>query len=117
MYRIALIILGVCFYASADARLYSFLKNSPIESFTEVDTTMMMDNVYKALDTKKDGEKLAWQNEKTGNSGLANPLSTYKQDGLLCRKLRIINRSKKQIVESKYDLCKVEDGLWKINSK
>jgi len=117
MYRVALIILGVCFYASADARLYSFLKNSPIESFTKEDISMMMDNVYKALDTKKDGEKLAWQNEKTGNSGLANPLSTFKQDGLKCRNLRIINRSKKQIVESKYDLCKVEDGSWKVYTK
>ena len=90
----------------------NFLHNvTPISDFTKEDSELFWNSVIDALDNKKDGEKLAWQNEKTGNSGLVNPLSTYQEDNTQCRDLRILNRSKKNIAESKYKFCK-RDGKW-----
>ena len=117
MYKLAIIIFSFCFYANINAGIYYFLKDLPISSFTDDDMTLMSDNVFKALETAKDGEKFAWENKKTGHSGLANPLKTYKQEGLNCRTVRIVNRAKKQIAESKYEVCKVKDNSWKIMTK
>ena len=89
---------------------YSFLKDSsPVANFTEEDTTLFWNTLNKALDTLKDGEKVAWENTKSGNSGLVNPLKTYKQGSLLCRDVRIVNRAKENISESKYQFCKEND--------
>jgi len=84
---------------------------APISDFNKEDGEMFWNAVYRALDSKNDGEKLAWKNDKTGNSGLVNPLSTYQDGDIQCRDLRIINRSTKSISESKYKFCK-RDGKW-----
>lgn len=103
---VSLLVLSPQLFASN----FSFLRNSaPIASFTEEDTTLFWNTLDKALDTLKDGEKLAWENSKSGNSGLVNPLKTYKQDSQLCRDVRIINRSKENISETKYQFCKDND--------
>ena len=84
---------------------------TPISDFTKEDGEMFWNAVISALDTKKDGEKLAWKNDKTGSSGLVNPLSTYQDGDSRCRNLRIINRSKNHIAESRYKFCQ-RDGKW-----
>ena len=90
----------------------SFLHDiTPISDFTKEDSEMFWNAITSALDTKKDGEKLAWKNDKSGNSGLVNPLSSFQEGDTQCRNLRIINRSQKHIAESKYKFCKRE-GKW-----
>ena len=84
---------------------------TPISNFTKEDSEMFWNAITNALDSKKDGEKLAWKNDKSGNSGLVNPLSSYLDGDTPCRDLRIINRSQKHIAESKYKFCK-RDGKW-----
>ena len=84
---------------------------TPISDFTKEDSKQFWDTVNTALDTKKDGEKVAWKNQKSGNSGLVNPLTSYEEDKTACRDVRIINRSKKNIAESMYKFCK-KDGKW-----
>ena len=84
---------------------------TPISDFTKEDSEMFWNAITTALDSKKDGEKLAWKNDKSGNSGLVNPLSTYTEADTQCRNLRIVNRSQKHIAESKYKFCKRE-GKW-----
>ena len=84
---------------------------TPISDFTKEDSELFWNAVTEALDSKEDGEKLAWKNEKSGNSGLVNPLSTYQEAESQCRNLRIVNRSKKHIAESKYKFCK-QNGKW-----
>lgn len=95
----------------------NFLESAPIASFNSDDTAMMEKTILRALDSLKDGDKLAWKNDKSGNSGLVNPVKSYKQNGSECRTLRIINRSKKAIRESQHDFCRSLDSKWKIYKK
>ena len=95
-------------YAASPKFMYDV---APISDFTQEDGEMFWNAVISALDEKKDGEKLAWKNDKTGNSGLVNPLSTYQDGDNQCRNVRIINRSEKYIAESKYKFCK-QKGKW-----
>ena len=108
------ITLTILVISLSSASLYaanpSFLFDStPIADFTQEDGDMFWNAITTALDSKKDGEKLAWKNDKTGNSGLVNPISTYRDGDQECRNLRVINRSKKYIAESLYKFCKKED--------
>ena len=82
---------------------------TPISDFTKEDSEMFWNAITSALDTKKDGEKLAWKNDKSGNSGLVNPVSTYQDGESQCRNLRIVNRSLKNIAEHTYKFCKHEN--------
>lgn len=111
--RIFVAVITACFCSSLlFAASPNFLHNvTPISDFTKEDSELFWNSVIDALDNKKDGEKLAWQNEKSGNSGLVNPLTTYQEDNTQCRDLRILNRSKKNIAESKYKFCK-RNGKW-----
>ncbi|MFV2061328.1 MAG: RT0821/Lpp0805 family surface protein [Gammaproteobacteria bacterium] len=117
MYRFAIIIFGFCFYTGANAGVFYYLRDLPISSFTDDDMRLLRDTAYQALEELKDGEKKAWNNEKSGNSGLLNPLKTYQKDGRLCRTLRVINRSQKKIAELKLEVCEIEEDTWKILSK
>ncbi len=115
MYKFAIIVLGCCLYTgAANAGVFYYLRDLPISSFTDEDMSLMRDTAYYSLEKLKDGEKKAWMNDKTGHSGLLNPLQTYKNDQRVCRILRIINRSKKQIAEFKFEVCETEDDSWKI---
>jgi surface antigen len=112
MHKVLLFLSAMLLTSILHAASPGFLHDvSPISDFTPEDSTLFWDAITNALDTKKDGEKLAWQNEKSGNSGLVNPLNSYEESGNTCRDLRIVNRSKKHIAESKYKFCK-QDGKW-----
>jgi len=117
MYRILLLSSLILLSSYSQASNLNFLKNSPIAHFNQQDTKLMEDNLFKALNTLSDGEKSAWKNNKTGNSGLANPLKTYKQNTATCRTLRIINRSKKNISESEFDFCQDKNKKWTLNTE
>ena len=84
---------------------------APISDFNDADMQMFKDAIQKALNEKKDGEKLAWKNDKTGHSGLVNPLQTLDSEADECRNVRIINKSKKNIAETHFTFCK-QDGTW-----
>lgn len=109
----AIVLIALLLAISAvNASNFNFLHDTtPISDFSKEDGDLFWNAVITALDTKKDGEKLAWKNDKTGSSGLVNPLSSYKEDQTECRTLRIVNRTVKNIAESKYKFCK-RDGKW-----
>lgn len=90
-----------------------FLGDAPIASFTAGDVALMEENLQNSLEHLADGEKSAWKNDTSGNSGLAQPVKSYEKDGKRCRSLRLINRSKKSINESTYEFCKEQDS-WKL---
>jgi len=112
--QLIIIIFSVCFYGNATASGFLFLKNSPIASFGKDDLALMKDSIYKALEQTKDGEQLAWENTKTGRSGVVNPLKTFKHKGMKCRTIEVVNRSKKDTSKSQFDFCEVEADSWKI---
>ncbi|MGD8785400.1 MAG: RT0821/Lpp0805 family surface protein [Thioalkalispiraceae bacterium] len=101
------------FASVVHASNFNFLHEAaPIADFNDEDMQMFKDTIQQALNEKRDGEKLAWKNTKTGNSGLVNPLLTLDENiGEECRHVRIVNKSKKNIAESKFKFCK-RDGSW-----
>jgi surface antigen len=98
--------------SAAVASNFNFLHQAaPIAEFNKEDMDMFRATLRKALDEVKDGEKLAWQNEKTGSSGLVNPLKTLESENGACRNARIINKSRRKITENRFKFCK-KDGKW-----
>ena len=94
----------------------NFLNESaPAYHFSDEDFKILMTSIQKALNEKKDGEKLAWKNEKTGHAGLVNPLDTTLENNLKCRNTRLINRANKKIAKTVFKFCKQPDGVWKVS--
>ena len=114
MRRFALFILLSTISLTALASNLNFLKDSPISSFDNTDTKLMTKTMYEALNTLKDGDKLAWKNDKTGNSGLSSPTKSYEEHGKTCRSLRMVNRSKKAVSESVHEFCKGTNNKWEL---
>jgi surface antigen len=112
MKRVLILVALLLAIPAANASNFDFLHDTtPISDFTKEDSELFWNAIITALDTKKDGEKLAWKNDKSGNSGLVNPISSYKENETECRTVRIVNRTAKNISESKYEFCK-RDGKW-----
>ncbi len=82
---------------------------APIADFNSEDVKIMEDTIQTALNEKKDGEKLAWKNDKTNHSGLINPLSSFIKDEMKCREVRIVNKSQKRIAQNNFKYCKQDD--------
>ena len=111
-FKIAFVLLSFLGAAVVSAANINFLHEAaPISDFNKDDVKIMEDTIQKALNEKKDGEKLAWINEKTTHSGLVNPLSSYTKDKVDCRKVRIVNKSKKKIAQNNFEFCK-ENDTW-----
>jgi hypothetical protein len=105
------------FWIPAQASNFDFLdKTAPIRAFTKEDVAMMQDAINKALDGTKDGDKLAWKNDETGNAGLIQPLRTHEAGGQLCREVRIVTRSKDQVSQSRWTFCKIGDN-WQMSNE
>jgi len=109
MQRTLVIVTTFFLISTVFASNFNFLHQAtPISDFNKQDLEMFKQALRTALNEKKDGEKLAWKNEKTGSSGLINPLLTLEDK---CRNARIINKSKNNIAESRFKFCKTE-GKW-----
>jgi surface antigen len=96
----------------------AFLDQAPIRFFNDADLKLLSDSADKALDSAKDGETVAWNNEKTGNSGTLTPTRSFTRDGRDCRQLEVVNLAKEATrgsATSRMDFCKI-DGVWKILS-
>lgn len=95
---------------SVFASNFNFLHEAaPISDFNKEDMALFKAAIQQALNEESDGEKLAWKNEKTGNTGLVNLVLTL--DNGDCRNARIIKKSKKNIAESRFKFCKT-NGKW-----
>lgn len=61
----------------------------PFDRLAADDIKLANDTKQKALETRRDGEPLAWRNVKTGNSGSITPVRTFMTEaGVFCREYR-----------------------------
>src|SRR5688572_33438201 len=86
-------ILLAVYVSSVWAGNYSFLNYSPIRYLTTEDAEIYKAAEMKALNTTKDGQKVAWQNPHTGASGYLIPVKTEQLNGQTCRELKKIGRA------------------------
>jgi surface antigen len=89
-------------------------KDTVIARFNDQDQTMMLERIDAALKSGKEGETLAWQNDKTGASGTVTALNRLTWDGLDCRRVKITNRFKSSTGEGVYRFCEKPKGSWKL---
>ena len=90
-----------------------FLQDGPIRYFNDDDMALFKQTLDDALDNQADNEELSWLNEKTKNQGSVTPLSTEEQDGMVCRRARIVNTAKGLTRQADLRLCRKEDeGRW-----
>jgi len=91
-----------------------WLKNSPIEAFTDSDWAMLKKVGTNALNNNADGDIALWVNSDTGHSGSITPLNSVDRDGLPCRDTKFFNSASNLTSSSEFRLCKQKDGSWKI---
>jgi len=112
IFRTVLLLISFTIVVETSAMNLNFLyEAAPIADFNEQDIKLMENAIEKALNEKRDGEKLAWKNDESSHSGLVNPLSTYSESEIICRTVRIVNKSSKRIAQNNFKFCK-EGDVW-----
>ena len=95
-------------------RGYDNFSNTPLAKFSKEDSALMMTRVNQALTAEKDGETLEWKNEATPASGSVTPLARFSDNGVACRRLRIVNVYADLNAQGVYRFCEKGAGKWKL---
>ncbi len=95
---------------------WSFLKYSAVSQFTEQDWELLRKTGREALDNAPDGDTRGWNNPETGAFGTIQPLHSYQDKGLSCRRTEVFNNARSTSGTSRFDFCKQKDGSWKVAS-
>ncbi|BCQ23770.1 hypothetical protein NK8_19130 [Caballeronia sp. NK8] len=107
--------------AAASAANLGFLNNTPISYMKQRDLQALNNAAQVALNTKKDGESLDWDNKGAGNTvpinGTVTPQNSFESDGLKCRKITIVAEAKGQTQTWTPVACKASDGKWKLKKQ
>jgi surface antigen len=107
--------------AGAFAANLGFLNNTPITYMKQRDLQALNKAAQVALDSKKPGESLDWNNEGAGNpvpvNGTVTPHETFEADGMQCRKVTLVANAKGQTQTWTPTACKQADGKWKLRKQ
>lgn len=122
MIRIARILLYTLLFtsslfvaSSAFAFNLLFLKDAPVAEFDSIDTGLMLESFYHAMDNNDDGVAAEWNNEDSGHHGAVTPLDRTHMDNITCRKVKVENHATVNSSISEFKFCKEEDGKWLIS--
>jgi surface antigen len=93
-----------------------FLDNTPISRLNDEDIEIMLQTLTLALDNADNGAEVEWSNPKTGNHGTITPLDNNTVDSRDCR-LTVIKTFAGELTGSaRYQLCKADDGEWRVTT-
>jgi len=99
----------------------SFLNDTPLTYMKKEDRQALNSAAQVALNTKQDGESLAWSNAGTGNpvsiKGTVTPRDTTKQGDVTCRHVTLVANAKGQSQSWTPNVCRTGSGEWKIQKK
>lgn len=90
------------------------LKDSVASKFRAADLALMKASVAQALKADKDGETLAWKNDRSPASGAVTPLDRHSWQGMDCRRLRIVNTHGRLTEQGVYRFCEKPASGWKL---
>jgi surface antigen len=106
---------------SAFAANLGFLNNTPITYMKQRDFAALNAAAREALETKKDGESLDWNNKDAGNTvaihGTITPKETFDEGGTKCRKVELVAIAKGQTQTWVPTACKGADGKWHLKKQ
>lgn len=110
--------LLIAFAPVGHAANLGFLMNSPVSYMKEKDFARLNSAASTALNTKDDGQSLAWDNSGTGNSveihGTVTPSETSKDSDPTCRKIEIVAKAKGQTQTWAPVACRVGGEKWAL---
>ena len=98
-------------FADNNISNYMLPKNAVVKEFTQGDLQLLFTNQLYALNRYHDGDKLTWRNPLTGHSGYLIPLSTKIENGVLCRKMLIVNQTQDREGRGTFKFCR-KDKIW-----
>ncbi|PRX30944.1 outer membrane surface antigen [Paraburkholderia sp. BL18I3N2] len=111
----AVLLAGATFSHAANL---NFLKDTPVSFMKDADRKALNDAAQTALETKKDGESMEWNNMGTGNSvsirGTVTPHDTSKEGDRTCRTTTLVAIAKGQTQSWTPTVCKQGSGPWTI---
>lgn len=109
-YRFALLfVVSAATYATN----VNFLSNTAMSNFTQDDWAIFNSTQQKVLNSGKANVTIEWKNPKSGSHGTMTPSAETRQNGMVCRKLTIVNVARLVKGEGVYTYCKVNNE-WKI---
>jgi surface antigen len=112
-HSLPLMLVLILLAPQAGAVNWMFLEYSPSSAFTEEDWHLVSELGERALESFSDGQTEEWNNPASGNSGSVTTVKSYTDaDGRSCRQLKVVERAKAMVEESRVDLCKQADGGW-----
>lgn len=101
-------------WALANFGTFSFLRNTPAESFTDEDWKIFKEALNGALNEAADGESRTWENPATGAGGEFTILKTVKSAKSDCREVKMTNHAGNRSRTSGQVFCVGDDGVWKL---
>ena len=110
---IAVLCAGQIGLANAAGR-QALTEGMPFTKFSDEDRALMMARVNQALQAEKEGDPLAWKNDKSPASGSVTALNRVEWNGLQCRRLQIYNVYGDKKAIGVYKFCEKPAGKWKL---
>jgi surface antigen len=108
-------------FVHAFANNLNFLRDTPITYMKPADRQALNRAAQHALETQKDGESVAWNNEGTGNpvhiQGTVTPRDTLQSGGETCRNVTLVAIAKGQTQSWTPVACKKASGEWRIKKR
>src|SRR5687768_17613154 len=90
-----------------------FLKDTALAYLTDEDRRMQTQTAIAVLDDVAAKAAKDWKNPKTGASGRSESLGNFRSnDGLHCRKLRLLTTAKGIDSQFSFPVCKNAGGEW-----
>lgn len=90
------------------------LRYAPVNYFTESDWSLFKETAIEVLENRKVGTMTEWENPETGHRGSFTLLTRFELEGQPCGKVKIFNSANGFTGESVFNLCKTNEGEWKI---
>ena len=91
-----------------------FLKDSPVADFDSVDTGLMVETFYHAMNDTEDGTVSEWKNEDSGHYGSIIPSATSIDGDRTCRDVKIENHARNNSAVSNLRFCKTQGERWAV---
>jgi surface antigen len=105
--------LAIGIAGSAAATNMNFMSNTAMSYFTEDDWSIFNATQQKVLNSGKANVAVEWKNAKSGSHGTMTPSAESRQNGMVCRKLTVVNFAHLIKGEGAYTFCKINNE-WKI---
>ena len=113
-YQFIVLTITILLSLTATAQNIGFLSKGPIAYLDDDDKAMLNETLNQALENGADGEKVTWNNPKSGNHGRIEILDTHEDYDTTCRTIRTHTTAGGREGGGIYRLCLADDKTWQF---